>query len=652
MRISGTISVQPVGFTAPVHRAAAELARYLPKLARLRARALAPLAALPPDSDAHLVLGQADALAGLGLGALPNLHELDDALAIVPRAGRIFLAGSNPRSVLFAAYRLLEELGAVFLRPGPGGELLPKRSTLPWPRRAIREKASYRHRGICIEGAPRLEHVLDLLDWMAKKKMNAFQLQFRHAGVFWRRGYESPEMDQSSRARELSEADCLALDERVIAQVKALGMMLHRVGHGWTAYAVGLPGLDWSDCGADQLAENKRAWLAEVNGKRELWGGQPINTELCYSQPQVRERFVEEVVRYARRHPEVDFLHVWMSDAYNNKCECSGCRTKSPSDWYVMLVDEIGRRLKQEGLRTRVVFLGYVDMLWPPEIEGVISDNLVFMYAPISRCYRHAIDDARCGGDPDLSRPALNRFIPPRTNRQAAGLARLWKRVNPPDSFIFDYHMWRATWWDGLGQDVGATMARDVKALQGLGLNGLMSCQCLRAFYPLPYLPNAMADTLWNRALPARPHREQIMQAAFGRHAAAVEDYFAHLIKAYRLGPDYEHRTLERGGPGERRKLEALISFADIAAGRFAAAARREREAVVAVSLELVALHARQAARVARARLAGLDGDQQALRRMRSEYQAELPRILGRCHPWVDPMIAHPVLDALAHAER
>jgi hypothetical protein len=644
-----SVSIQPIGFEPAITRAALELERYLPKLAPVAAEARPALAAMPRDGESQVILGVANRLAGRGLGALPEPHDLDDALAIVPKGQRLYLAGSNPRSVLFAAYRLLEELGAVFLRPGPGGEVLPKQRVLTLPRRAIREKASYRHRGICIEGSPRLDHVLDVLDWMAKKKMNAFQLQFRHAGVFWQRGYGGVEMDQVPGQGELTETDCLALDDRVITRVRELGMLLHRVGHGWTAYAVGLPGLDWSDEGADRLREEQRSRLAEVNGKRALWHNQPINTELCYSQPQVREAFVEEVVSYTRRHPEVDFLHVWMSDAYNNKCECAECRRLSPTDWYVMLVNQIGWRLKQEELPTKVVFLGYLDMLWPPEQVSLSGDNLVFMYAPMNRCYRHGLDDPRCGEEPDLRRPALNRFVPPRGNRAFAALAELWKSANPPDSFIFDYHMWRAVWWDGLGEDVGRVMARDIKALRGLGLNGLVSCQCIRAFYPLPYLPNAIADMLWNSRLSPRRHRERIMVAAFGKHAGDVEDYFGKAIEAFRLGAGHDHRSLAtHGGQAERRRLEEAASFAEAARARLAGLAGREREGVVRTSLELVALHAEQAARVAEARLARLDGRADVIEKMHRDYRARLPGILSRYGPWVDPMIGLPVLEALA----
>lgn len=351
--------------------------------------------------------------------------------------------GSNPRSVLFAAYRLLEELGVVFLRPGPNGEVVPAGRRLSLPTRPLREQASYRHRGICIEGAPRLAHVLDVLDWMAKKKMNTFQLQFLHAGVFWRRGYQEV-------GDRLSESDCYALDDRVIARVKDLGMVLHRVGHGWTSAAVGVPGLGWERT-AQRPARDKRGWLAEVNGKRDLWEGIAANTELCYSQPQVRQAFVEQVVTYARQHSEVDCLHVWMSDSYNNKCECADCRKQTPSDWYAMLVEAIGRRLKQEQLATHVVFLGYMDLLWPPDRVRVTTDNVIFMYAPITRCYRHPLDDPKCQEPAGAARPKLNRCRLPRTNRAYAQIMRSWSKLKLPDTFIFDYHMMWAVWSDGLG---------------------------------------------------------------------------------------------------------------------------------------------------------------------------------------------------------
>ncbi len=652
MRAGRCLLIQPLGFAAPIAIAAAELARYLSQMTGAEARALPPREALPQDSPARIVLGPSDHLPRrIGLGRLPALDPRDDAYAIVPKGEVLYLAGANPRSVLFAAYRLLEDLGCVFLRPGPGGELVPRVRQLTLPTRAIREAASCRHRGVCIEGHPRLEHVLGILDWMAKKKMNAFQLQFLHGGVFWRRGYlESPEVPPTLGGKSLPDADCEALDDRVIARVKELGMMLHRVGHGWTAAAVGLPGFGW-DRTEQRPPEDKLGWLAEVRGKREVWQGIAANTELCYSQPQVREAFIEGVVRYARQHSEVDYLHVWMSDSYNNKCECADCRKLSPMDWYAMLIDAIGRRLKQEGMATHLVFLAYVDMLWPPDTARLTTDNVTFMYAPITRCFRHALDDPKCDAGESAARPALNQVRLPHTNRAHADIMRQWRDWGVNDTFVFDYHNIWAVWEDGLGQDVAGVLAQDMKDLAGLGLGGFMSCQAIRAFYPTPYLACAMADLLWNRRLSLKSHRRAVMKASFGPHAAEVAEYLTTLVKTIQVGSSYAHRNLTDSDTGARGQLVALASYAEKHATRFRSLAQRAKSDVVRTSLEIALLQADQTARIARARLAALDKDVAAIRALRVEYEAALPALLDRYAPWIDPLFGQAMRGVLDEAE-
>ncbi len=380
------IVIQPLGFDSPTEIAAAELAAYLPRMAKVTVEVLPAREGLPVGSEATVVVGAMLSM----VDAWPGGKVLDpqgpDAYAIMPRGGVLYLAGNRPRCVLFAVYRLLEEFGCVFLRPGPGGEIVPKLKALEFPTKTIREEASYRHRGICIEGAPRLEHVLDLLDWMAKKKMNAFQLQFEYGEVFWKRGYlTSPELAPTGNDC-FPDFDSETLDDRVIAKLKSLDMMVHRVGHGWTAEVFGMKGLDWTPT-KQRPKKALQHRIALVKGKRVLFEGKPSQTDLCYSQAEVREAFVDVVLRYARRHSEVDYLHVWLSDAYSQKCECADCRKKSPTDWYVELIEVLGRRMKDEGLRMRIVFLAYVDLLWPPDKARITVDNVTLMFAPITRLF-------------------------------------------------------------------------------------------------------------------------------------------------------------------------------------------------------------------------------------------------------------------------
>ena len=74
--------------------------------------------------------------------------------------------------MLLAVYRFLYELGCRWIRPSRDGEII---SSLKLERSkmnvSVNETASYRHRGICIEGQVNYEHVRDMLDWLPKLGM-------------------------------------------------------------------------------------------------------------------------------------------------------------------------------------------------------------------------------------------------------------------------------------------------------------------------------------------------------------------------------------------------------------------------------------------------------------------------------------------------
>ncbi|MBU0611135.1 MAG: hypothetical protein KKI08_24865, partial [Armatimonadetes bacterium] len=111
-----------------------------------------------------------------------------DQVLIETTPTRGLIAGSNPRSILLATYRYLTELGCRWVRPGKTGESLPTLRTLPAVK--VQETASYRHRGVCIEGAVSWEHVRDMVAWLPKLGFNGYFIQFREAYNFFQRWYE------------------------------------------------------------------------------------------------------------------------------------------------------------------------------------------------------------------------------------------------------------------------------------------------------------------------------------------------------------------------------------------------------------------------------------------------------------------------------
>ncbi|MFI2777730.1 hypothetical protein, partial [Escherichia coli] len=76
--------------------------------------------------------------------------------------------------------------------PGRKNEILPDLnfSYFTESNISIDEKASFKHRGVCIEGADSFENVCDFIDWLPKIGMNSFFIQFENPYSFLKRWYE------------------------------------------------------------------------------------------------------------------------------------------------------------------------------------------------------------------------------------------------------------------------------------------------------------------------------------------------------------------------------------------------------------------------------------------------------------------------------
>lgn len=533
---------------------------------------------------------------------LPPGHTLapdpwDDGFLIWTQGGGLFIAGRNPRSVLYGVYAFLETQGVRYLRPGEDGEVIPQIETLNLPHEPVLEQAAYRHRGVCIEGAPSITHALGMVDWCAKKRMNTLFLQFLSSRYFYNLWYERPYNPQFAD-QPVSEEEALAYDDQLIHSMQQRGMILHRVGHGWTSAAFGMPRSGWV-VADEPIPEEARRWLAEVDGERELFRGIPINTELCYSHQPAFAAFVETIVQYCEDHPELDVVHVWLSDATNNKCECAGCRELSISDWYAKIINALSEELGRRVPAMRFVFLCYIELLWPPEqvpideAAGATGENgnAILMFAPIARCYGHPLADPACDDRGEWPRPPLNEYAASRHN--AFYLRRLaeWRQAFAGDSFDFDYHLMWANWHQLTDTHIAWLLHADLQDLKALGLDGLLSCQAFRVFYPTGLAMAALAEALWNPGVPWDEMRGRYLDAAFGEHASFADEYLRTLESFLDTGDPHWRMT-----PFSNSTAAQLAACADFLATSLSELSlRRESTAERARdrSLDLLVYHAR-----------------------------------------------------------
>lgn len=483
--------------------------------------------------------------------------QRDDSIYINVENNEGMITGCNPRSVLIAAYRFLKELGVAWVRPTDDGEVVPEYKITSINVK-IKEKASYRHRAICIEGSVSYEHVLNMIKWIPRAGMSGYFFQFSRPFHFFDRWYahtSNPNYENENVTREDVDAIVAQLSE----EIEKRELLLHKVGHGWTCGPFGIPGGDgWVKVNTEDVSEEIRSILAMVNGERKFWGDVPLNTNLCYSNPKVRDTLTTAMADYCEENPEVKYLHFWLADGSNNNCECENC-VERPSDYFVMMLNEVDAKLTAKGVDTKIVFLIYVDLLWGPIKEKFNNpDRFVLMFAPITRSYSQSYDQLDMTKTYDAPPYVKNKLNFPKDVGINFELLKGWKKVHSQDSFVFDYHIMWDHLYDPGYYKVANILFRDMQTLHKIGLDGMVSCQLTRCCFPNNLPVQLMADALWDETCDFDEKCDAYFKAAYGEDWKAAKEYFVTISDL--LDPVYSRQWDVR--PYEKEKRLDLVKKA------------------------------------------------------------------------------------------
>lgn len=440
------------------------------------------------------------------------------------------IGGSNAGSVLLAVYRYLTELGCRWLKPGHAGEYVPQRGGDVGAVR-VAESPSYRCRGVCIEGAVSYENVLEMVRWLPKVGLNSYFIQFREAYVFFERWYRHKNHVLKENNEPFDVRDAQDYARAIAAEIKKRGLILHAVGHGWTCESFGIPGLGW-DVWDGEIAPSTHAYFALVNGERKLWGGVPVNTSICFANREAVRRIVQEVCAYAADHPEIDILHLWLSDGADNQCECECCWDDRPSDQYVALLNEIDAEMTSRRLETRLAFIAYSDTLWPPVKRNLWNqDRFILLFAPITRSFRKSY--ASMGHPAPAPEYTKNRLKPPEPLEGNRALLNGWRQVFDGEVCLYDYHMMWAHHKDPGYWHIAKVLHGDVAALGDMRLDGMISCQVQRSFFPNGLAMITLARTLWDKTVDFEQLADEYCKATYGDEWIACRMYLQKLSELY-----------------------------------------------------------------------------------------------------------------------
>ena len=445
---------------------------------------------------------------------LPNEAEdsfLDDVIHIDTDEQGGILAGSNPRSILFAVYRYLKLHGCRWLYPGVDGEHIPVKQVTP---QKYHKLADTRFRGNCNEGCESQTCMLETIDFYTKLEMNVYMLE-HDIPYFYYDMYYSHDRNEENRIPEpVPPEQVLQWKRQCEVEMAKRGLQFHDMGHGWTAEPFGLISTNgWNIKELPELTDEQRSRIALVNGKRDLYQNLPMNTNLCMSQPEVRKILVDSVVEYAKNNWNVDYLHVWLADGVRGHCECDACRKKRPTDWYMMIMEELDQALTAAGLDTRIVFIAYVDTLWAPLEEKLTNfKRFSLLYAPIHRSYSSSVTPGM-----ELPEPqefVLNKWTNPPDAAAHLALLRQWQENFKGPAMAYEYHFWRHQYYDPSGVYLAKRIYEDIQSLSFQGLQGYIEDGSQRSFFPNGFAMYTYANALMHKDLPF----EEIL-----------EDYYSHI---------------------------------------------------------------------------------------------------------------------------
>ena len=484
---------------------------------------------------------------------------LDDILYIDTDESGGVIAGGNRRSVLLAVYEYLRQNGCRWLFPGPDGEHIPLQDIKPVK---LRHVPSLRYRGWCNEGAMARHTMPEMIDFTPKVGMNLVMIQFRIPKEFYARYYQHRHTSLLFPVQNVTNDRVQQWTKECEAEIAKRSLQLHSIGHGFTIEPFGVNTAEaWKKVDESIVPQQNRKFLAQLGGERKLFGGSAINTNFCMSSPEARAIVAEYIANYAQQQPNSDYIHVWLADAHNNHCECEECQKKTPSDWYMLLMNDIDAHLTAKGLDTRIVFIAYVDTSWAPLTERIKnSDRFTLMLAPITRSYTSTLPTGEVTATTVPYVRNQNKL--PKTLEDYLAYYLDWKKTWQGTSLCYEYHFWQHQHYDPSGMALAARIFEDVRTYKRYEIDGLIQCGSQRSFFPHGFAYYVHARAHFDQSLSFEDIKKDYFSHAFGE---SYKDFIAY-FEAVRDAIDMRYMEGELGVGGRFYNPDLSDSLASAAA--------------------------------------------------------------------------------------
>jgi hypothetical protein len=421
------------------------------------------------------------------------------------------LAGSNPRSVLFAVYRFFRLNGCRWLFPGPDGEDIPHKDVEP---QKYHKLADTRYRGHTTEGDPSFGHILDYIDFFSKQELNFYGLYSLY--TYHRRYYDHRFNEMNRPPEPITPELAEQWKGRFETELLKRGAMLADGTHDFMLMALGLKPEDRYPIreGKKEITEEQRQFLAMLGGVRAPYKNNDLSfTQACMSNPEWRQAYVKAAADFMEARPYVAHFGASLADGHHNHCECPECRKGNPSDFLVTLLNELDEELTRRGVKARVSISTYNDQMLPPRwAKAKNPARFQLSFPPHTRSYSSSLTE----NDP-IPEPlpyVRNKWKKPKTMAECVSYLKAWQKQTGLSARTYEYHFWRLQTHDPALMAISRRIYEDMLSLKIADQEGIMEDGSNRHYFPHGFHCHIYAETLVNRDLD---------------YEAEKEDYFSHL---------------------------------------------------------------------------------------------------------------------------
>ena len=508
--------------------------------------------------------------------------KFKDSFSLSSEDHRLYIRGSNSRSVLYGIFDYLRAFGFDFIYPGKEGEIIPENVEFTIEDFHVSESACRSFRGIA--AAPDVENLqegYDLIRFMVQNKYNIF---FMEGFDVERPGDEYSVIDGVHplqhveyllKEKSWEERKEIALKKQTMVEyARKYGLLIERGGHGWN---YGVPEHFAANHGITP-AEGRA--ILQAKGKVNEQALVAVSTwfQICLCREEVRDIYVEHIITYLKEHHhEMDIAAIWLGDGYDNKCQCKECLKVPFSNWYMEIFRKVALWAQKELPQLKLECIMYFETLEAPTenfLEGL--DNVILNLAVWRHCYFHALDDEKC---------RLPGWIPDYRNNASHDDARDMRIIN------YDHYAAYADWRKCVGDAIPCLLFNYITHIQEpdrhfmsydpeylcryfndfdrLKFDGMVDCQCHSSWDKPANLQLCCAGrVLWNK-FDNDPEqiRKEIFGKLFGSRASEVTSYCDEIYQLLISCGDYHHslhftpektRNLKKGLLKMAQKLDAL----------------------------------------------------------------------------------------------